>query len=220
MRVLLVEDSEKLRRSVSTGLRKAGFAVDVAGDGEAALWYATGNEYDVIVLDLMLPKVDGLTVLRRLREMGKTTHVLILTARDTVEDRVLGLRSGSDDYLIKPFAFEELLARIEALGAARAWGEDAGHPDRGGGDRFGSSNGARGGGLLDLTPREFALLEYLAMRRGEVVTRSQIEGHIYDEQVDPMSNVVDAAVYSLRKKIDTPGEPVAGSDASGHGVRP
>jgi len=206
MRVLLVEDSEKLRRSVSTGLRKAGFAVDVAGDGEAGLWYATGNEYDVIVLDLMLPKVDGLTVLRRLREMGKTTHVLILTARDTVEDRVLGLRSGSDDYLIKPFAFDELLARVEAL-ARRGHGVKT--PVIRVGEveiDLGRRTVRRGGALLDLTPREFALLEYLAMRRGEVVTRSQIESHIYDEQVDPMSNVVDAAVYALRKKIDTPGE--------------
>src|SRR6185312_4283151 len=115
MRVLLVEDSERLQASIATGLRKSGYAVDVTGDGEEGLWYASNNQYDVIILDLMLPKLDGLSLLRRLRESDNRTHVLILTARDTVEDRVLGLRTGSDDYLVKPFAFDELLARVEAL---------------------------------------------------------------------------------------------------------
>ena len=204
MRILLVEDSERLRRTVGSGLRKAGYAVDLAGDGEEGKWFALGNEYDVIVLDLMLPKIDGLTLLRQLRENGKNTHVLILTAKDTVDDRVVGLRSGADDYLVKPFAFDELLARVEAL-ARRAHGVKRPviriadleiDPTR--------RTVKRGEMMLDLPPREFALLEYLAMRQGDLVTRTEIEAHIYDEQAEPMSNVVDAAIYSLRKKIDPP----------------
>jgi DNA-binding response OmpR family regulator len=207
MRVLLVEDSERLRRSVGTGLRKAGYAVDLAADGEEGLWYAQGNDYDVIVLDLMLPKVDGLSVLRRLRDSGKNTHVLILTARDTIEDRVLGLQTGSDDYLVKPFAFDELLARVQAL-ARRSHGVKR-PVIRVGGLEVDTTRrlAARDGTALDLPPREFALLEYLAMRPGEVVTRAEIEAHIYDDQVEPMSNVVESAIYSLRKKIDPPGGP-------------
>jgi DNA-binding response OmpR family regulator len=206
MRVLLVEDSERLRRSVGVGLRKAGYAVDLAGDGEEGKWFALGNDYDVIVLDLMLPKIDGLTLLRQLREKGKNTHVLLLTAKDTVDDRVTGLRAGADDYLVKPFAFDELLARVEAL-ARRAHGvkrpvirigELEIDPTR--------RIVRRGETVLDLPPREFALLEYLAMRKGDLVTRTEIEAHIYDEQAEPMSNVIDAAIYSLRKKIDPPGE--------------
>lgn len=112
MRVLFVEDSPRLQRTVGTALRRSGYAVDVAGDGEEGLWQAESNEYDAIVLDIMLPKLDGLSLLRRLREQGKATHVLLLTARDTVPDRVQGLQSGADDYLVKPFALEELLARV------------------------------------------------------------------------------------------------------------
>jgi DNA-binding response OmpR family regulator len=207
MRVLLVEDSDRLRQSVGTGLRRAGYAVDLSADGEEGLWYALGHAYDVIVLDLMLPKLDGLSLLRRLRDAGKDTHVLILTARDTVEDRVLGLRSGSDDYLVKPFAFDELLARVEAL-ARRAHGikqpvirvadleiDPAMRAVR------------RGGAAIDLPPREFALLEYLAARQGRVVTRAEVEAHVYNDRCEPMSNVVDAAIYALRKKVDRPGEP-------------
>src|SRR5256885_7877073 len=115
MRVLLIEDSIRLQNSVGRGLRKAGYAVDVSGDGEEGLWLAESNEYDVIILDLMLPKLDGLALLRRLREKQNGSHVLILTARDTVENRVSGLQAGADDYLIKPFAFEELLARMQTL---------------------------------------------------------------------------------------------------------
>lgn len=207
MRVLLVEDSERLQNSIATGLRKSGYAVDVSGDGEEGLWYASQNDYDVIVLDLMLPKLDGLSLLRRLREGGKDTHVLILTARDTVEDRVLGLRTGSDDYLVKPFAFDELLARVEAL-ARRSHGvKDPVLRVAGIEIDTGRRIVRKGTATLELPPREFALLEYLVMRKGRVVTRSEIERHIYDDQAEPMSNVVDAAVYSLRRKIDTPGGP-------------
>ncbi len=115
MRVLLVEDYEPLQKSLEQGLREAGYAVDVTGDGEEGLWYAQGNEYDVIVLDLMLPGIDGLTILKRIRSENRQTHVLILTAKDAVEDRVKGLDAGADDYLVKPFDFDELLARIRAL---------------------------------------------------------------------------------------------------------
>jgi DNA-binding response OmpR family regulator len=122
MKILLVEDSKLLQRSVGTGLKKAGYAVDVTGDGKEGLWYAESNQYDVIILDLMLPGMDGLTMLRRLRAEGKDTHVLVLTAKDTVPDRVRGLQSGADDYLIKPFAFEELLARVQTL-CRRGYGQ-------------------------------------------------------------------------------------------------
>src|SRR6185437_8799299 len=165
------------------------------------------NQYDVIILDLMLPKLDGLSLLRRLRESDNRTHVLILTARDTVEDRVLGLRTGSDDYLVKPFAFDELLARVEAL-ARRAHGVKT-PVLRVGQIEIDTAQRVvrKGPDALELPPREFALLEYLAMRRGTVVSRTEIERHIYDDQAEPMSNVVDAVVYSLRRKIDSPGGP-------------
>lgn len=206
MRILLVEDSERLRRSVGAGLRRAGYAVDLTADGEEGLWYALGNDYDVIVLDLMLPKLDGLSLLRRLREAGKDTHVLILTARDTIEDRVLGLRTGSDDYLVKPFSFDELLARIEAL-VRRAHGVKRPVIRIGDVEIDPAARAVRrSGATIDLPPREFALLEYLAVRQGRVVTRAEVEAHVYDERAEPMSNVVDAAIYALRKKIDRPGD--------------
>ena len=207
MRLLLVEDSEWLRRSVGGGLRKAGYAVDVVADGEEALRVARANDYDVIVLDLMLPGRDGLSVLQRLRAEGKQTHVLLLTAKDTVEDRVRGLHAGADDYLVKPFAFDELLARVQAL-ARRAHGVK--HPLVKVGDLqldTSKRSVARAGSPIELRPREFALLEYLAMRTGQVVTRTEIEAHIYDDLVEPMSNVVESAIYALRKKIDPPGGP-------------
>jgi DNA-binding response OmpR family regulator len=207
MRILLIEDSERLRRSVASGLRKAGYAVDEAADGEEGLWAAQANAYDAIVLDLMLPRLDGLALLRQLRESGNKTHVLILTARDAVEDRVLGLRSGSDDYLVKPFAFDELLARVEAL-VRRSHGAKQPVLCIGGLEIDMARRVARRGRTnLDLPPREFALLELLALRQGQLVTRTQIESHIYDQHTEVMSNVVDSAIYSLRKKIDTPGAP-------------
>jgi two-component system, OmpR family, response regulator len=207
MRVLLIEDSERLQRSVATGLRKAGYAVDVSGDGNEGLWYARSNAYDVIVLDLMLPGMDGLTLLRRLRQSGRDAHVLILTAKDTVEDRVVGLRAGADDYLIKPFAFDELLARVQAL-ARRHHGVKNPQVTIGGLRIDTAARSAwRGERLIELSAREYAVLEYLLLRQGQVVTRPEIEQHVYDERAELMSNVVDAAVYSLRKKIDVPGEP-------------
>ena len=207
MRLLLVEDSERLQRSLGTGLRRAGYAVDVTGTGTDGLWRATTTDYDVIVLDVMLPGLDGLSVLRQLRDGGRDTHVLLLTARDSVEDRVAGLRAGADDYLVKPFAFDELLARVEALGR-RQTGRKS--PVVRVGDLEldpAAQTVRRGGQPVVLLPREFALLAFLARRPGEVVSRTEIEAHIYDDRAEPMSNVVDSAICSLRRKIDRPGEP-------------
>jgi DNA-binding response OmpR family regulator len=207
MRILLVEDSVRIQRSVMMGLRASGFAVDASGNGLEGLRMAQGVEYDVMILDLTLPGMDGLELLKKLRGSGSETHVLVLTARDSIEDRVLGLKSGADDYLVKPFAFEELVARVDALVRRR---HSAKNPSL----RFGSleiDTAAKmvrlDGQGIDLAPREYALLEYLALRKGQVVSRTEIEDHIYDERVDPLSNVVDAAVYTLRKKIDPPGLP-------------
>ncbi len=201
MRVLLVEDSERLQRSVTSGLKKSGYAVDMAKDGTEGLWLAQSNDYDVIVLDIMLPGLDGLAVLERLRKANRNTHVLLLTAKDTVEDRVRGLRLGADDYLVKPFAFAELLARVESL-CRRCYGQKK--PKLIVCDLEIDTvrkTASRNGQSFDLSPREYALLEYLALRAGEVVSRAEIEQHIYDELTDPMSNVVDSAICSLRKKL-------------------
>lgn len=201
MRLLLVEDSPRLQRSVATALKRSGYAVDTAGDGEQGLWLIESNRYDVIILDIMLPKMDGLTVLHRMRAIGRRDHVLLLTARDTVADRVDGLRRGADDYLVKPFALEELLARVEAL-CRRVYG------DKDAVLKVGSlrvdtlaRQATRNGQPVELAAREYSLLEYLVRRRGEVVSRPEIEENIYDGQVDPMSNVVDSAICVLRKKL-------------------
>jgi DNA-binding response OmpR family regulator len=206
MRILVVEDSIRLQRTLGTALRKSGYAVDLASDGEEGLWHAESNSYDVIVLDLMLPKLDGLALLERLRRRGAKVHVLLLTARDTVADRVQGLRAGADDYLVKPFALEEFLARVQAL-CRRAYGTKqnllaVGDLEV---DLLGRTV-RRAGRPIELTAREYLLLEYLACRRGQVVSRAEIENHIYDGQVDPMSNVVDSAICSLRKKLSEPGD--------------
>jgi len=202
MRILVVEDYLRLQRSLGTALRKSGYAVDLAGDGEEGLWQAESHQYDVIVLDIMLPKLDGLAVLERLRRRGSKVHVLVLTARDAISDRVQGLQAGADDYLVKPFALEEFLARVQAL-CRRAYGTKqnilvAGDLEV---DILGRTV-RRAGQPVELTAREYLLLEYLACRRGQVVSRGEIEDHIYDGQVDPMSNVVDSAICSLRKKLN------------------
>lgn len=202
MRVLVIEDSDRLRTYVRRGLRRCGYAVDVSSDGEDGLWQAENVAYDVIVLDLMLPKLDGLSILRHMRGHGNDTHVLILTAKDTVEDRVNGLDEGADDYLVKPFAMNELIARAQAL-ARRSYGVKT--PRITVGDLVIDTSRrrvTRNGIQLDLQPREYALLEFLAMRRGTVVSRREIEHHIYDNRSEPVSNVVNSAVCTLRKKID------------------
>jgi DNA-binding response OmpR family regulator len=207
MRLLLVEDYSPIRTSVSKGLREAGYAVDDTDHGEEALWYATVNDYDVIILDLMLPGVDGLTILERLRSAGRSAHVLILTAKDTVSDRVRGLDLGADDYLVKPFAFEELLARVRSL-ARRAYRTK--NPRLKIDDlqiETTTQRVWRGEEQLFLTAREYALLEYLALRADEVVSRTDIWEHVYQFNSEADSNVVDVYIGYLRKKIERAGRP-------------
>jgi len=201
MRVLIVEDSARLQRSLSTALRRTGYAVDLSGDGEDGLWQARNHEFDAIVLDIMLPKRDGLSVLTELRRDGNNVHVLLLTARDAVADRVKGLQAGADDYLIKPFALEEFLARVGSL-CRRSYGRKQSLVAVGDLQVDSAARTVRRSGEgVELTPREFQLLEYLVRRVGEVVSRTEIESHIYDDQVDPMSNVVDSAICNLRRKL-------------------
>jgi DNA-binding response OmpR family regulator len=201
VRILLVEDSERLCRYVGAALKKSGYVVDVTRSGKEGLWFAQSNAYDVIVLDIMLPEMDGLTILRELRGQGNSTHVLCLTAKDTVDDRVNGLRAGADDYLIKPFAQQELLARVEAL-CRRAYGVKQTRVKIGDLEIDTAAKEVfRAGHPVKLKPREYLLLEYLARRGGQVVTRQEIEAHLYNETADPMSNVVDSAICSVRKKI-------------------
>ncbi|HWC03044.1 MAG TPA: response regulator transcription factor [Methylomirabilota bacterium] len=207
MKILLVDDSQRLLRSLSQGLRKLGYAVDLAGDGEDGLALAETYEYDVIVLDLMLPGLSGLEVLLRLRAQGRSTHVLILSARDRVDDRVKGLQLGADDYLVKPFAFEELCARIQALVRRR---HQAKNPIL----RLGSleidaarRQVSRLGSVLRLTPREYALLEFLAYQRGQVFSQEQLVEHLHRSDSDVSSNVIEVLVSGLRRKIHVQGEP-------------
>ncbi len=206
MRVLIVEDQERLRNWLQKGLKEAGFTVDASGDGKEGLWYALGNAYDVIILDLMLPGMDGLSLLRRLREAGREDQVLILTARDTVADRVKGLDLGADDYLVKPFAFEELLARVRAL-VRRGYRKHS--PLIEVGDlRIDTAKRQvwRREQGVELRAMEYKLLEYLARRAGETVSRADIWEHLYDFGSETASNVVDVYVGSLRRKLDRPGE--------------
>lgn len=206
MRLLLIEDYAPLRRSTALGLREAGFAVDESGDGEEGCWYATSNAYDVIILDLMLPGMDGLSILRRLRQSGSPTHVLVLTARDAVEDRIAGLDAGADDYLVKPFAFEELLARVRALTRRAYVQKDPVVRIEDLEVDTAAREVRRGGERVALTPREFALLEFLAMRAGQLVTRADIWEHCYDFQSESASNVIDVYIGYLRRKLECTGQ--------------
>jgi len=205
MRLLIIEDYRPLQKSLAKGLREAGFAVDTTGDGQEGLWYASSNEYDVIILDLMLPGMDGLSILKKLRSKGRESHVLILTAKDTLEDRIRGLNSGADDYLVKPFEFRELLARVRAL-LRRSYRKKNPHIrvedlqiD------LTTQRVWRGHDEIQLTTREYALLEYLAMRASQVVSRTDIWEHVYEFKSTASSNVVDVYIGYLRKKIERPG---------------
>jgi DNA-binding response OmpR family regulator len=202
MRVLLIEDFEPLARSVAQGLREAGYAVDAATDGEEGLALAQASAYDAILLDLMVPKLDGLAVLRQLRAEGSTAAVVVITARDQVADRVGGLDLGADDYLVKPFAFAELLARLRAVIRRRYQTTSnvllVGDLEIDAAARIVK----RAGRTIGLSAREFGLLEYLALRRGQVVTRTEIWEHVYDFAAEPSSNVVDVYVGYLRRKLD------------------
>ena len=205
MRALVVEDYAPIRNAVVEGLTENGFAVDAAADGEEGLWLAESNPYDVVVLDLMLPKIDGRTVLAKLRAKKIGVPVLVLTAKDAVEDRVKGLDAGADDYLVKPFAFAELLARVRALVRRRYETRD---PTIKIGDLEIETTKRvvrRGGETITLSAREYALLEYLAMRVGQLVTRTEIWEHVYDFRSDTHSNVVDVYIGYLRKKLERDG---------------
>jgi DNA-binding response OmpR family regulator len=202
MRLLLVEDHLPLARAIQQGLEEEGYAVDVAREGDEANFKARATEYDVILLDLMLPKVDGLTLLQNWRRDGVKTHVLVLTAKDRLTDKVRGLDLGADDYLTKPFELDELFARVRALVRRR-------HEIKSSvikvfdleidtAARAVKRNGQR----IPLTPREYALLEFLAFHRGKVVTRPMIWEHLYDENDENTSNVVDVYIRYLRNKID------------------
>lgn len=206
MRLLLIEDSQRLQRALGMGLRRAGYALESAADGNVGLRLAQANDYDVVILDLMLPGRDGMSVLRALRADGSNAYVLILTARDAVEDRVRGLQAGADDFLVKPFAFEELLARVQAL-VRRRHGQKSPRISVGPLDiDTAARQVARAGRAVTLTAREFALLEFLVLRRGQVVTRSEIEDRIYAGKTELTSNAIDSAICALRRRIDAPGD--------------
>jgi two-component system OmpR family response regulator len=200
MRVLVVEDEPRLVRSIAKGLREEGYAVDTAEDGDDGLFKAETYNYDAIVLDVMLPKLDGWMLLERLRK-SKPTPVLMLTARDTIRDRVRGLDTGADDYLVKPFDLQELLARLRSL-IRRASGNA--RSDLQIGDLLIDTRArsvTKAGHPMTLTAREYAILEYLAMHRGEVVSRTALYEHLFDETDDTLSNLLEVHVFSIRKKL-------------------
>jgi DNA-binding response OmpR family regulator len=202
MRILLVEDEPSAAQMLAKGLREQCYAVDVATDGEAAVYQAGINDYDLVILDVMLPLKDGLEVCRELRAEGLTFPILMLTARDAPPDRVAGLDMGADDYLTKPFDFHELLARLRALlrrsPALRP--ETVEIADLNIDMR--ARRVRRGGRQIELTAKEYALLEYMARRVGEVVTRAEIAEHVWEENFDPFSNLIEVYVQRLRRKID------------------
>ena len=205
MRVLLVEDEPAAARMLAKGLREHAYAVDVAVDGEDAGFRAATTDYDAVILDVMLPRKDGFAVARELRASGSAVPILMLTARDAVQERITGLDSGADDYLTKPFNFDELLARLRALIRR---GNRAPLPEQ---LTIGpltldtrARRAHRRGELLALTTREYALLEFLARRLDHVVGRADIAEHVWDEGYDPMSNVIDVYIQRLRRKIDDP----------------
>jgi DNA-binding response OmpR family regulator len=209
MKVLLIEDSARLLRSLGQGLRKEGFVVDMASDGRAGLLDAETSDYDVVVLDLMLPGMDGWTILQRLRAQGKNTPILILSAKDQVHHRTRGLNMGADDYLIKPFAFDELCARIRALIRRRYHVKDPCIRL----DALMLNTAMRQAYIrsqhLALTRNEYALLECLALRRGHVHTRALLQDQLYAYDAEVTSNVIDVMIYTLRKKIRRAGgEPI------------
>ena len=202
MRILLVEDEPDAAQMLAKGLREQTYAVDVATDGETAVYQAGVNDYDLVILDVMLPLKDGFEVCRELRAEGLTFPILMLTARDAPPDRVVGLDMGADDYLTKPFDFHELLARLRALlrrgPALRP--ETVEVSDLSIDMR--ARRVRRGARQIELTAKEYALLEYMARRAGEVVTRAEIAEHVWEENFDPFSNLIEVYVQRLRRKID------------------
>jgi two-component system OmpR family response regulator len=200
MRVLIVEDEPDLLRSLAQALREEGYAVDTAPEGEEGLYKAETSEYDAVVLDVMLPKLDGWEVLKRLRKLKKTP-VMMLTARDQTRDRVRGLDSGADDYLVKPFDLPELLARLRAL-IRRSANQTRALIEIGGVTiDTAARNVVKAGQSVALTAREYVLLEYLALHRGEVITRTALYEHLFDENDSTLSNLLDVHVSNIRKKL-------------------
>lgn len=203
MRILVAEDDSKIASFVVNGLKQNGFAVDVASDGSEALASAVSTSYDVIIMDVMMPELDGLTVIQRMRASGVKTPVLILSARASVDDRVRGLQSGGDDYLTKPFAFSELLARVQALIRRSTQAPEPTRLTAGDLEMDLLTRQVRcGNELLDLQPREFALLEFLMRHPNRPVTKTMILEHIFDYSFDPQTNVVDVLVHRLRSRVD------------------
>jgi two-component system OmpR family response regulator len=207
MHALIIEDDRAIADFVARGLREAGFAVDVASDGEEGLSAALEQNPDVAIVDLMLPRRDGLSVIDELRRRGRSTPVLILSARRSVDDRVRGLQAGGDDYLTKPFAFAELLARVQALvrRASRTPEPTTLTVDDLALDLL-TRKVTRGGAPIELRPREFALLEYLMRNAGKVVSKTMILSHVWEYNFDPQTNIVDVLVSRLRDRIDRPFE--------------
>src|SRR6185295_6151286 len=202
MRILLVEDEPRMANVIAKGLREQSYAVDVAQDGDAGLYQAAINDYDLIILDVLLPQRDGYEVCRELRKRGNTTPVLMLTARAAIDDRLTGFDAGADDYLTKPFSFRELLARLRALLRR----DSQLRPDVLEIEDLvvdsASHRVSRGERDVQLTAKEYALLEYLARRSGQLVTRAEIAAHVWDDSFDPFSNTIEVYINRLRKKID------------------
>ena len=203
MRILVIEDEVKIAQFIKRGLKEEGYAVDVANDGEEGHFLLSSNEYDAIILDLMLPKIDGLTLCRTLRKEGNQTPIVMLTAKDTVKDKVKGLDSGADDYLPKPFAFEELLARLRVLLRKK---DSRVQTQLKVGDLsldLLTHKVTRADREIDLTVKEYALLEYLMRNAGNIVTRTMISEHVWDINFDTFTNVIDVYINYLRNKIDS-----------------
>ena len=205
MRILLVEDDKKIASFITKGLKESGFAVDHASDGETVLDLALTESYDASIIDIMLPKLDGLRLIERLRLEGIKTPVLILSAKQSVNDRVKGLQTGSDDYMTKPFAFSELLARVQALIRRAGDISDPGHlkiADLS--VNLLTREVTRNNENIELQPREYALLEYLLRNKGKIVSKTMIMEHVWDYNFDPQTNVVEARMSRLRDKLDRP----------------
>ena len=202
MRILVVEDERRIAAFIKRGLEEERYAVDVAYDGEEALDWADAVDYDLVVLDVLLPQKDGIQVCRELRDQGNKVPILMLTARDAIEDRVEGLDSGADDYMVKPFAFQELLARLRALlrrsGEVKTTRLEVGDLAL---DTL-THRAIRGGKVIELTAREYALLEFLMRHPGQILSRTQIAEHVWDYDFFSTSNVVDVYIRYLRRKID------------------
>ena len=220
MKLLLVEDSHRLQRSLGAGLRNSGYVLDQAFDGDQAWAFLCDSDYDIVVLDLMIPGIDGLTLLSRLRQAGKTCQVIILSARDTTEDRITGLDAGADDYLVKPFSFDELLSRLRALGRRTRTTETSLNStlqlngvDVDLKERIVTFDGQQ----IVLTPSEFNILALLAQRRGQLFTHDQLIDRLYDATSDVTRNAIEAHVSALRRKLRAVAAPALVENRRGFG---